>query len=74
MEFYQKIDFGITCHWINDNWELKEFVLAAVEMRESHTGENIAKLIFNTLADSGITDKLFCITADNASNNSTMAQ
>jgi len=35
----------------------------------SHTGNNLAKAIFETLDAFNLTEKLFCITTDNASNN-----
>ncbi len=65
---------GITCHWINEKNEEKEILLDALEMRESHSGKNIAESVYNTLCDFEIQNKLFCITADNASSNLTMAQ
>ena len=49
-------------------------MLDAIEIRESHSGINIAQRVYNTLCDFEIQDKLFCITADNASSNLTMAK
>jgi hypothetical protein len=65
---------GITCHWINEKNEAKEILLDALEMRESHSGKNIAERVYNNLSDFEIQNKLFCVTPDNASSNLTMAQ
>jgi hypothetical protein len=54
--------------------ETKEILLDAIVMSESHSGINIAQRVYNNLCDLEIQDKLFCITADNASSNLTMAK
>ena len=41
------------------------------ELKGAHTGVNLAEAIYNTLDSYNITNKLFCITTDNASNNTT---
>lgn len=62
---------GITCHWV-DNYEMKELLLDASQLNGRHTGKNIAHHVLRALKQFGIENKLFCITADNASNNYTM--
>jgi len=49
-------------------------LLDAVELNGSHTGKNIANNVFKSLSEFGLESKLFCVTADNAANNNTMAQ
>ena len=44
------------------------------EIYGKHTGENLANYVLNVLRSFGIEEKLFCVTADNASNNYTMAK
>lgn len=65
---------GVTAHWIDNDWKLKECLIDAVELVGNHTGKNIADHVYTALSDYGIQEKFFCITADNASNNSTMAE
>lgn len=65
---------GITCHWIGEKNETNEILLDVIEMRELHSEINIAQRVYNTLCDFAIQDKLFCITADNASSNLTMVK
>ena len=43
-------------------------------MEDPHTGENIASNILVVLKDFNLENKLFCIIADNASNNKSMAR
>ncbi|KAL0165791.1 hypothetical protein M9458_037635, partial [Cirrhinus mrigala] len=33
---------GVTCHYINDNWEMVSFVLCTKPLEDRHTAENIA--------------------------------
>lgn len=63
---------GITAHWIDSNFHLFDQLLAFHPLEGSHTGDRLATHIMDTLVKFNLTDKLYCITADNASNNSTM--
>ena len=69
-----KAILAITCHWTDQQWEQRELLLDVIEMREAHTGVNIGVEVVKTLADYGIREKLFCITADNGSVNLCMAK
>ena len=64
----------MTAHWVNIDYELKEILLDALEIRGAHTGVNIATNLLITLEEFSIKGKLFCVTGDNASNNKTMAR
>ena len=65
---------GITSHFIENDYKLRELLLDAFEMHGQHTGENIANNVFSSLRYFGIEEKIFCMTTDNASNNRTMAR
>ena len=65
----QILIIAITGHWIDKNWNLHEALLAFKLLEGSHTGNKLAREIFNTLDAYNIAEKLFCITTDNASNN-----
>lgn len=43
-------------------------------MQGQHTGANLASVALNILKEYEITEKLFCVTADNASNNGTLSR
>lgn len=53
---------------------LKDVVIAVTEIDGRHTGENLASYLYEIVNSYGIASKLFCITADNASSNGTMAR
>jgi hypothetical protein len=44
------------------------------EIDGKHSGENLASYLVDLINASGIGDKLFCITADNASSNRNLAR
>ena len=70
----QKAILAVTVHWVEEKSELKELLLDAMEMNGAHSGQNIASHIIKNFSDFDLKEKIFCITADNASNNRTMAQ
>ena len=63
----------MTGHWIDREWHLHDVLLDVVEVKSDHSGRNIAKHVMKSLNDFGVANKLFCITGDNASSNTTMA-
>ena len=44
------------------------------EIFGQHTGENLASYVCDIIEEYGVAGKLFCITAENASNNRTLAR
>jgi hypothetical protein len=64
--------FGFTIHYINDDWQMKEELLAFKFLEGEHDGKYLSKAFIEVLEDFGIADRLLGVTADNASNNSTM--
>ena len=67
-----RADLAITCHWIDKNFRLQEALLEFKKLNGRHIGSMLAAEVFNTLKEYEIVSKLFCITTDNASNNSRM--
>ncbi|CEL08111.1 hypothetical protein ASPCAL11264 [Aspergillus calidoustus] len=64
---------GVIGHWLTPNFEYQERVLEFREISGSHSGENMAELLQSMLSELQLEDKLLTITADNASNNETLA-
>jgi len=60
---------GITGHWMNSDYVLQNIVLAFSRLHGSHTGENLANTVYETLTLYDIEQFLGCITMDNASVN-----
>jgi hypothetical protein len=69
---HELINLAITCHWIDSDWELQEALLEFKYLPGHHDGPVLANAVFEALEKFDITAKLFCITTDNAGNNSTM--
>lgn len=49
-------------------------VLGAIEIDGKHSGKNLAAYFLHIIEALGLKTKLFCVTADNASNNWTLAK
>ncbi len=60
--------FGITGHWIDNDFVLQERLLSFKFVKGEHDGKNLADELIAILKDLGIIEKLLCITGDNASN------
>ena len=52
---------------------MKDVLLDAVEVKGNHSGNNIAKHLVKICDTYGVREKIFCITADSATSNKTMA-
>jgi hypothetical protein len=57
---------GVTCHYIDNNWTLRHFLLDIIPFHESHTGKNMAQALTNLLSELNLSSKIFGITTDNA--------
>ena len=64
--------FGFTIHYIDDNWQMQQDLLAFKYLEGEHDGKSLSVAFIDVLEDFGIADRLLAVTADNASNNSTM--
>jgi len=58
---------GITIHYIDSNWNLRNFLLDIIPFTTRHTGENIANEIITILNEFNILDKVIALTTDNES-------
>lgn len=65
---------GITAHWIDGKFRMNEVILAMQEIEGAKTGANLAKYFIEILEKFNINDKIYCVTADNASTNGVMAR
>jgi hypothetical protein len=63
---------GVVAHYITGDGELQHSVLALKEIDGDHTGENLAPVILEVIADYGFKTNLGFFVMDNASNNDTM--
>lgn len=60
---------GITCHFINNDWELISYCLTTMPLEERHTAENIASWIETAIEKFGIpASKIQAVVHDNAAN------
>lgn len=67
--------YGITIHFIDEEFHLQSLVLDFVPSHGKHTGKAIADLFFKTVRFYGIENKIQGITVDNASaNNSFLSE
>ena len=69
-----KAIMGVTAHWVDKEWNLQDLLLDAVEVKGRHDGENLSSHLSTSMEHYDSVEKVFCITADNASNNGTMAR
>ncbi|KZV56875.1 hypothetical protein F511_26117 [Dorcoceras hygrometricum] len=58
---------GITCHWIDNAWNIQKLLLAYRCFNDPHTAQNISHLMFIILEKYCLTSKIFSISFDNAS-------
>ncbi|EPS70949.1 hypothetical protein M569_03810, partial [Genlisea aurea] len=59
----------VTCHWIDDKWVMQKRILAFRLFDPPHNAPRIAHLITSVCVEYGISNRIFSITTDNASNN-----
>ena len=59
---------GITCHFLTESLELKSLLLSCNRLYGRHTGEHILSEFDRIASTFNITDKIFQIVTDNASN------
>ncbi|KAF3840380.1 hypothetical protein F7725_019097 [Dissostichus mawsoni] len=61
---------GVTCHYINENWEMVSFVLCTKPLEDRQTGDNIALWIEEVAEkfDFSLHDDVQAIVHDNAAN------
>ena len=62
---------AFNANWASPNFKIYRALLEFILIDCSHTGENLALIIFNRLKKLGALTKLLAFTADNAQNNDT---
>jgi hypothetical protein len=62
---------SVVAHFVNADWDLEKRLLALRLIDVSHSGANIAERVSMVVDEYGISDKIFAVTLDNASSNST---
>ena len=62
---------AVTVHALDSNFNMVNELIAFKEVRQQHTGENLAQVYREIISDYKLTGKIGCITVDNASNNDT---
>ncbi|CAG8503079.1 11602_t:CDS:2 [Scutellospora calospora] len=57
---------GVTVHYVNKEWKLRQFLLDLCYFPEQHTAIRIQELLLDILDDTNISSKLLGLTTDNA--------
>jgi len=60
---------AIVAYWISDSWQMEEVLIRFEEIRGSHMGANMERIIHQVLARYWIQDRILGFTTDSASNN-----
>ena len=63
---------AVIAYYITDNYQYEFALIGFEEIHGRHTGENLAKLLYEILKEYNLERILFAITTDNAGNNYTM--
>lgn len=63
--------YGITAHYIDQEWQMHSLALDFVPSKGRHTGLDIAELFRSALDKAGLTEKIGGVTVDNTSVNTT---
>src|SRR3990170_2703125 len=58
---------GLTIHYVDSEWHLRNFLLDIIPFSISHSGMNIAQEIMRVLNEFNIFDKVIALTTDNES-------
>uniref|UniRef100_A0A8B9HG88 BED-type domain-containing protein n=1 Tax=Astyanax mexicanus TaxID=7994 RepID=A0A8B9HG88_ASTMX len=58
----------ITCHFINTEWQMKDYVLQTRILNDTHTGVNIGTVLKEACEEWNIQEKKTALVTDNASN------
>ncbi|CAB4412323.1 unnamed protein product [Rhizophagus irregularis] len=59
---------GVTMHYINNNWELKNLLLDLIPINGFHTAGLITSKLLQILEEFSISNNILALTTDNGSN------
>jgi hypothetical protein len=62
---------SVVAHYVNVDWQLEKMIIGFRLIDKSHTGHNIAESVIAVLQEYALLDKIFSVTLDNASSNTT---
>ena len=65
---------AVTRYYIDENWQYREALLGFEPLTGIHSGPNLAVILRRVLEKHDILDRVFALTTDNASNNTTLAK
>src|SRR2546421_12339640 len=65
---------AVTEYYIDENWQYREALLGFEPLTGTHSGPNLAVILRHVLEKHDILDRVFALTTDNASNNTTLAK
>ena len=65
---------AVTGYFIDRDWVYREVLLDFKPIHGTHSGVNLSNALMETLLEHGIEDRVFGLTADNASNNKTLVE
>ncbi len=60
---------AIVAYYVSINWKYRQVLIGFEQLVGAHTGENLAIVVENVAIHFKLADRLFAMTADNASNN-----
>ncbi|OAL68712.1 hypothetical protein A7D00_7370 [Trichophyton violaceum] len=63
---------AIVLYYIDKDWEVRELLLEFAPLTGTHTGDRLAKVVFDVLVHHNLVNRVLSVTADNASNNRTL--
>jgi hypothetical protein len=69
---FKKSFLAVTAYYITADWKWKEVLIGFEHIKGNHTGSTMAQTVHRILDQFELTDRLYCITTDNASNNGKM--
>ncbi|KAL2892719.1 putative AC transposase, partial [Bienertia sinuspersici] len=71
---YEEPFVCVTAHWIDDDWLLQKRIICFEAMEEAHNGFNIISRLVSCCKNFHLVDKLFSISLDNATANTSAMQ
>jgi hypothetical protein len=69
---FKKSFLAITAYYITTDWNWREVLIGFEHVKGSHTGEAMAEIVLAVLERFKITNRLYCLTSDNAAPNGKM--